>query len=970
MKNVSLFLLCLVMFNGFAQQVVTYNFAPHKQIENADGFSELIIENCSYISEEGMPDIPVFGVDILLAPGHEITSILIQNIEFYPAIENISIRPAAAQFPISKGAPAEYKAMPNSNIYNLNQDFPENIIDGKNTSFLRGHAIGSFLIYPVIFNPILKRAVPIKSITLEIISQTTPRAEETLRFLRNDLQTKQRIKQTVENRDESIFNHYMSLREVNSSPNYDILVITKESFTSALCNFITHKNLWGYKVLVKTIEEIYQDYQGVDNAEKMRNCVMDAYENDGISYLMLFGDSHQSNSSTHNIIPYRKMYGQVQTSDGLEIDNLPSDMYFACFDHTWNCGDGTWGKPGYEDLGHEISVGRICADNAGEIETFVTKLINYQENPVVNDIKRAVMVGEELDPSTYGDDYKNHIANGGSSTYYTTVGIPSDFTITKLYEKGSNSWNVNTLLNHFNNQGVHMINHLGHSDVTYNMKLSNSDIKNANFTNNGTNRMLSIVYSQGCYNGSFDNVLSWGQPGNSDCINEMFHKINGGVVANIGNSRYGWYSQGNTNGASQRFDRYFFDGIFGKNIYTIGDVNSYSKDINKSYIKNNSALRWCCYELNLMGDPSMDIWTDIPTEFDFQFIDLVVESELEISVSTGVPYARVAILKDNELLSRGLCDNNGYVLLTFNEPVDYASVTLSISGHNKYRYEQHGLIFPETPPIRELNVLVEGNVITLDWKEPDYSDGNSPDTYVVYRNGNKIKTLSAEFLSYQDKEQLSWNTTYEYCVKAFYTFFASYPVCLSAETEPFCDIVGDLSSSVNEKTVTLRWKKPETFTPKNYIVFRDDEFLKETAGTTLFAVDKVPEDDTEYEYCVFVRYSGCDEPEPVCLKVVVGSPVSISDRQLDGFQIYPNPTTGKLIITNLSSDRNKLDKTNDELRITNVEVLDIYGKKLSYNFTPSSSNLQIDVSCLQNGFYFLRIYTDHNIYVKRFTVIR
>ena len=952
MKNVFLFLLSFVTLNGFAQQVVTYNFAPQQQIEHVDGFSEIIIENCSHISEEGLPDLPTFGVNILLAPGHEITSINIINIEFYPAIENINIRPASANFPISVGAPANYKPVPKLEVYNANKNYPDGIIGGEFTSFLRGHAVASFLIHPVRYNPVEKKSQSIKSITLEINSQTTQKATDALKFLRNDQTTLDRVQQSTTNKiDESILESYNSLNTRNTPSNYDILVVTKQSFTgSAMNNYILHKNKWGYKVLVKTVEEIYAAYEGIDNAEKVRNCIIDAYENEGISYLMLFGDSHSNSSSSHNIIPYRKLYVYA-SSDYIEY--IPSDMYFACLDGTWyDETDGTWGKPGYNDLSHEIGVGRICADNEGEIENFVTKLIKYQDTPVTADVKRALMVGENLDDApTWGGDYKDEIKNGGMFNGSLLAGIPSGFTVSTLYEKNG-YWTTTALRNHFNSQGVHILNHLGHSDVTYNMKLSNSDVTDINFTNIGTQRSLAIVYSQGCYNGSFDNTTSYGGDA-GDCINEKFHKIKGGVVANIGNSRYGWYVRGGTNGASQRFDRYFFHGIFGLNIYNIGEANGYSKDINKSYVQSNGHLRWCCYELTLQGDPSMEIWTDTPTEFDLQYVSLTKNGDTEFFITTGVPYARVAVLQNNILISRAVCDNEGNAFLYLDEPVDLASVLLSISGHNKYRYEQQGIEFTDAPPVRGFSAIVDGITVNLKWQKPEVLKGNMPDSYIIYRDGVSIKKLDSNTLAYQDEDQLSWFTDYEYCVKALYTIYASNPVCLPVKTEAYCDIASNIRSTVNNQTVTLFWDKPDPIAPEKYSIFRDGEFLKET--TKLFTVDNVPEDDTEYEYCVLAEYDGCDL-ESVCLKVAVGNVVGIAEQQAELFQIYPTPAHDYITVKGTE--------------MQHIVIYDITGRIVREIDPNNASQTNVSVSGLENGLYFLRIYTEGNVYTKRFSVTR
>lgn len=849
MKNFFLFLLCFAAFTGYAQQIAIYEFNYPQQVESEDGFSELLFDNCHYINEEGLPDLPVFGANMLVEPGHEIVSILIKNIEYYPAIENINIRPAAANFPISKGAPANYKAVPNPEIYNANQNYPVNIVGGENTSFLRGHAIGSFLISPVQYNPVQKRAKPVKSITLEIYSQPTAKATEALKFLRNDHDTEKRLTKIGVNRNESIAKQYQGLNTRNEQPNYDILVITKASFVGALDEYIHHKNLWGYKILVKTVEEISTAYtDGIDEAENMRNCVIDAYNNDGISYLMLFGDSHPNSNSQHNIIPYRKLYGKVSSSSGPVEDNLPSDMYFACLDGTWyNEADGSWGKPGYEDLTHEISVGRICADSVDDIETFVEKLIKYQETPVVADITKALMVGEQLDDITYGGTSKDIVASGGSFNGYTTTGIPSNFIIDKLYERDLGNWSTNQLRNYFNNTGVHIINHFGHAHVTYSMKLSNWDITNAKFTNTnaGDKHSLAIVYSQGCLNGAFDNIDDYGWDVGEDCINEMFHKINGGVVANIGNSRYGWYSGGNTNGASQRFDRYFFDGIFGQDIYTIGDANSYSKDVNKSYIYSNSVLRWCCYELNLMGDPSMDIWTDTPTNVDPLFVKAFKNSDTEFFINTEVSYARVAVLQNNELISRGVCDKNGEVTLYFDTPFDTDAVTFSISGHNKFRYERRGLPFD------------------------------------------------------------------------------------------FCEAIDHIDSAVNRTTITLSWEEP-AIAPQKYTVLRDGEFLIET--TQPLISDEVPEEDTEYEYCVIANYENCNS-EPTCIVVKSGVLTGISEPSVQQIRVYPHPVYDLLYI-----------ETGDTSIVPEVKIYSVQGILLM-----DVKGDRIDVSSLPQGIYIANI---------------
>ena len=80
-------------------------------------------------------------------------------------------------------------------------------------------------------------------------------------------------------------------------------------------------------------------------------------------------------------------------------------------------------------------------------------------------------------------------------------------------------------------------------------------------------------------------------------------------------------------------------------------------------------------------------------------------------------------------------------------------------------------------------------------------------------------------------------------------------------------------------------------------------------------------------------------------------------------QVYPNPTTGELQITNLPRWRGQGVET---LQIMGVDVFDVYGNQLSFNHLISSSpHHKIDISHLPSGIYFLKIKTDRTVITKK-----
>jgi hypothetical protein len=83
--------------------------------------------------------------------------------------------------------------------------------------------------------------------------------------------------------------------------------------------------------------------------------------------------------------------------------------------------------------------------------------------------------------------------------------------------------------------------------------------------------------------------------------------------------------------------------------------------------------------------------------------------------------------------------------------------------------------------------------------------------------------------------------------------------------------------------------------------------------------------------------------------------LSINESGLDKLiSVYPNPTTGELRITNL------------ELRIDEIEIFDVYGRKISSNhLITTSSNHKIDIFHLQSGVYFIKFTTDKGAIFKK-----
>ncbi len=535
MKKTLILMIFLIAVGSLLAETLlhTYQFEMPEMVTK-ENYIEILYENCYNMGEEGNPLLPYFSTNILLPQGQEIENVRILTEEYYSIIDNITIQPASKKFPIYQKA-ENYQIVPNEAIYNSSNLFPDNMIDHVNTQYLAGHSIGSFLICPVAYWPAAKEAKFLKEIEFEITTRQSERIEVLEQFLHDSKIINQRITKIVENSEVlSTYNY-----QLNRDEEYDILLITNNALLPAFQDYIDFKVSTGYFVEAVTTEDIYTNYTGQDNQEKIRNCIIDYYLNFGITFIILGGDS-VPNIPAQDIIPHRGL-------SALDDNNIPADMYYACLDRgpgggtgpDWNNdGDNQWGEAGEYDLYSEVGIGRICVDDAVEIQNFTNKLTMYQDSPVIDDTEKALMIGEELNnsPWTFGGDYKDEILFGSSNHGFTTVGISANFSVSTLYDRDM-TWDKYDVYDQFNITGINLLNHLGHSSPTYNMKMYNSDITTSNLTNDGITRGFVIGYSQGCYNGSFDN-WHWSAGYGEDCFAEKITTLETGEVACIANSRY------------------------------------------------------------------------------------------------------------------------------------------------------------------------------------------------------------------------------------------------------------------------------------------------------------------------------------------------------------------------------------------------------------------------------------------------
>lgn len=211
---------------------------------------------------------------------------------------------------------------------------------------------------------------------------------------------------------------------------YDMVIIAPNAFSSQIQPLITHKNTYGVQTFLKTTEDIYSEFSGRDQPEKIKYFIKSSIENNSIKYVLIIGGLIDNTNEWY--VPVR--YVELDDGAGQGIYFI-SDLYYADIykngdefeDWDLNGDDiiAQWPKDKF-DLEPDVCIGRLPCRTTGEVNTVVGKIISYETNtngqPWFNNM---VTIG--------GDTFPTYTGYEGEVTCDYAADYMVGFNITRLY---------------------------------------------------------------------------------------------------------------------------------------------------------------------------------------------------------------------------------------------------------------------------------------------------------------------------------------------------------------------------------------------------------------------------------------------------------------------------------------------------------------------------------------------------------
>jgi hypothetical protein len=612
-----------------------------------NGYDAVTLPGQYSTTEPGYPNLPLAVYNVVIPPDAEVTGVDVISLSTAPLSGELNIHPSQRPQVLSK--PAQAFVPPEAEAYSSSQAYPAAMIGFTRSGVMGGYRIAGIRVAPLRYYAAQKRLE--MATRIEVAVRYERNRHDVVRLDKSQVDLMgQNVRALVRNPEQVA--GWAPTTRLTTDSLCDMLLITSSARAANFQSFVDWKTRRGIKTVVMKTESIYSNYSGRDNQEKIRNCVKDYWQNHGLKWVLIGGDD--------GIVPVRTCRLTVEGN----TEDIASDMYYADLQYSWdsNNNDLFGEMEDSVDLFYDVFIGRTPVDNASDVATFFAKDTMFEKHQDTTRLKRALYGSTMLFDPYHGKVINHIIANT----------FPSGWTPAHLEDPNYGVYAESL------SQGFQLSHVAAHGNP---YTFSVMDIDEVPGLTNGFTR-LNFVNSMACESGWFD-----GQ----ECLAEALVKAsNGGCIACMLNSRYGFGyppALGPSELLDLQFYRYFLQGA----VTQFGTIGMLSKDYFNSLAMDQEVWRWCVFELNLFGDPTLFVWSEKPKTLTVTKPDSVPTGiqVLRITAKTGstpVKGALVCLSKGTETYARGWTNSQGWVDLLV-DPTTTGNLDLSVSAQNFYPYD-------------------------------------------------------------------------------------------------------------------------------------------------------------------------------------------------------------------------------------------------------------------------------------------
>jgi len=402
---------------------------PSFNIIEKNSENQIIVENFGRLSMPGAPILPSRIISIAIPPKASYLGFSYGCSDRIELSGKYTIPPlpvvdfAESVDPATK---AEFKDQYNENydrIYSSDNMFPIDAVEFVGTAGYRQYNLVDFRVSPFYYKPISKSLsyYPSINIIVEYEEAETPQSP----LIKENGYIDQLSQNYILNYDQS--NKWYQETSSVKEDSFDFVIITLDSLQSSISSLVDWEILKGRTVKVVTLSWIEENYQGYDQAEKIRNFLRDKYpiESWGIENLLIVG--HWDD------IPMRMTAQKI----AINYNEAETDYYYAELSlpdsESWDSdGDHIYGENSDPiDFYAEVNVGRLPWSEPETVEHICEKSVSYEQNSDLTYKNNILVLGAMVDENTDGATFMEYKVDADIHPWM------SSWSKTRMYESES-----------------------------------------------------------------------------------------------------------------------------------------------------------------------------------------------------------------------------------------------------------------------------------------------------------------------------------------------------------------------------------------------------------------------------------------------------------------------------------------------------------------------------------------------------
>lgn len=627
-------------------------------VQTPKGPAQIVsVGNSTPILKVGAPDLPKLTTSLII-PDLALMDVTVISSN-YIDYEGVIVAPSKGEF--SRQVNPSLVPYTWGNEYQTNRFFPESIVTTREPFIMRDFRGQTLVINPFQYNPVTRVLRVYSNITIQFH-----------KINNNGVNPYNRVNpQVAVNREfQDVYNRFfLNFPQSDYTPLNDfgkMLVISYGNYMATMQPLVDWKNTIGIPTEMVDVATVGT------TATAIKNYITNYYNTNGLTFVLLVGDGPQIPTNTGGGLggPSDNAYGYI----------LGNDHYIDLF------------------------VGRFSAENVAQVQTQVTRTLDYEKNPgLLTDDWYTTCLGIASDQGP-GDDNEydyQHIRNQQTKLLnYTYTWNPELFDGSQGGNDAAGNPNSSMVSTEVN-AGTGIILYTGHGSQT---SWSTTGFNNSNVNQLSNMGKLPFIWSVACVNGDFVNGTCFAEA----WMRASQNNVPTGAIAFLGSTiNQSWNSP--MEGQDEMTD--ILVETYPTNIKrTFGglSMNGCGKMID-SYGTDgaNMADTW-----TIFGDPSLMVRSDNPDDLTVSHNPTIFVGATSFVVNCNVTGARVTVSNDGEILGTSY-NENGSATVNFaalSAPND--TLTISVVDYNYIPYLAEVPIIPAEGPylVYDNNTVSDGSL--------------------------------------------------------------------------------------------------------------------------------------------------------------------------------------------------------------------------------------------------------------------